>query len=319
VTNTAAARQPRMFPGSTQVWMVAVPSILVVIAIPLFGSEPLVLQATDILIFALFVTSLNLAVGMTGMVSMGHAAFFAVAGYAGGLCVRNLGWSMPVAFLIGPLLAGAIAAAVGVLCVRLSHSYFIMLTLAFGQLVYIVIWKWQKLTGGDDGLVGFSPSAVLSDARSYYCFVAVVVCAGVAILRIIGRSPFGVTLAAIRDNPSRTSAIGVDVHAFQLAAFVISGVFVGIAGVLQAFFHRGMFPDAAGFKLTADALVAIVLGGAQYFMGPIVGAIVFGVLRLSIPQLTVYWSSVVGIIIIVIALFRPAGLMSLFPAKDART
>jgi branched-chain amino acid transport system permease protein len=287
-------------------------ALLVLLAVlPAIAPQVVVVQATDILIFALFALSLNLLVGYAGMLSLGHAAFFAIGGYGSGLLVKHLGLAMPLAFIAGPLLAAAAAVVIGVFCVRLSHAYFIMLSLAFGQLVFTVIWKWRGMTGGDDGLTGVMPPAALAEPSAYYYFVLVVVLACTVALYRIGQSPFGRALLGIRDNPRRAAFVGIHVRRVQLAAFVVAAAFAGVAGVLQLFFHRGMFPGAAHWLTSADAFVAVTLGGANYFAGPVVGTVLFKLVALVVPRFTEYWLFFLGIVILLVALVRPQGLMSL--------
>lgn len=287
--------------------------------LPHFLPLVVVVQATDVLIFVLFSLSLNLLIGYAGMLSLGHAAFFAVGGYATGLLVKHLGATMPLALLMGPLAAALAALVVGFFCVRLSHAYFIMLTLAFGQLLYTVIWKWREVTGGDDGLIGITPAPALASSSTYYYFVLGVVVAATVVLHRVGQSPFGRALRAIKDHPRRAEFIGIHVRRYQLGAFVLAGSFAGIAGALQVFFHRGMFPNAAHWLTSSDAFTAVVLGGAGYFAGPIVGASLFKGLAITVPRVTEYWFFFLGIAILIVALGRPQGLMSLLPRSGART
>lgn len=289
--------------------------VAVLLVLPAFSGTALLLQVTSVLIFVLFACSLNLLVGTAGMVSMGHAAFFAIGGYTAGICARDMGMSFPVAVALGVLASTAAALLVGSLSTRLSHAYFIMLTLAFGQLIHALIWKWRALTGGDDGFVGLQPPPPLQSVEAYYWFTLAACLLCVVILWRITVSPFGVTLAAVRDNPSRASAIGINVYRFRLAAFVMSGAFSGIAGILQAFFSRGMFPDAANFSTSANALVAILLGGSQYFFGPIVGGMIFVIARNLIAEVTPYWPLILGLMICLIAVYRPDGLLRLVRGK----
>lgn len=286
--------------------------------LPLATPEVVIVHATDILIFSLFALSLNLLVGYAGMLSMGHGAFFAIGGYGAGLLVKHLGFTMLPAMLIGPVLAALAALVIGYFCVRLTHAYFIMLSLAFGQLVFTVIWKWQSATGGDDGLTGIMPHPALAPSSVYYYFVLVVVVLGAFALYRIGRSPFGRALLAIKDNPRRAQSLGMDVRRMQLAAFVVAGAFAGIAGVLQVFYHRGIFPNSAHWLMSADGFIAVCIGGANFFAGPIVGAAILKLVGLGLPRLTEYWIFFLGVVILVISIYRPAGLLSLGRGKVAR-
>lgn len=294
--------------------------LLVVLALlPVVTSEVVIVQGTDILIFALFALSLNLLVGYAGMLSLGHAAFFAIGGYTAGLLVKHFGIPMLPALMAGPVVALIAAAVIGYFCVRLTYAYFIMLSLAFGQLVFTVIWKWQSVTGGDDGLTGIMPHPALAGPTAYYYFVLVIVSVAAFALYRIGNSPFGRALLSIKDNPRRAAFLGIHVRRVQLVAFIVAGAFAGVAGGLQAFYHRGMFPGSAHWILSADGFVAVCLGGASYFAGPIVGAAVLKLVSLVLPRLTEYWMFFLGIVILVIAIARPAGLLSLIrrPAERA--
>jgi branched-chain amino acid transport system permease protein len=286
--------------------------------LPVVAPQVVLVHATDILIFVLFALSLNLLVGYAGMLSLGHAAFFAIGGYAAGLLVKHLGLPMPLAFVAAPLVSAAAALVIGFFCVRLSHAYLIMLSLAFGQLVFTVIWKWRSVTGGDDGLTGITPPAALADPATYYCFVLAVVLACTFALYRIGQSPFGRALVGIKDNARRAAFLGIHVRRVQLAAFVVAAAFAGVAGALQVFFHRGMFPGAAHWLTSADAFVAVTLGGANYFAGPVVGGVLFKMVALTVPRFTEYWLFFLGAVILLVALVRPEGLMSLVRRPAAR-
>ena len=294
------------------------PGLIIVLAVlPFLAPQVVIIYMTDLLIFTLFALSLNLVVGYGGMLSMGHAAFFATGGYTAGLLVTHLGVAMLPALLAGPIVAAAVALVIGFFCVRLTHAYFIMLTLAFGQLVYTVFWKWHSATGGDDGLTGIMPHPLLASQSAYYTFVLVIVLACAWALYRIGRSPFGSALLAIKDNPRRAAFLGIDVRRMQLAAFTVAGTFAGIAGALQAFFQRGMFPTSAHWLLSADGFVAVCIGGANYFFGPVVGAVLLKLLQLFGPRITEYWLFILGAFILFVALVQPAGLLSLIRRQRA--
>jgi branched-chain amino acid transport system permease protein len=283
----------------------------VMLVLPAFGYAPILINATDTLILVLLVLSLNLLVGYGGMISMGHAAFFATGGYTAGILAKYFGLPIALTFPAGAAAAALLAVVIGFFSIRLTHAYFIMLTLAFAQLVYTVIWKWSSITGGDDGLIGFAPPHFLEGTAAYYYFALIVVGVCVYALWSICRSPFGRTLRAIHDNPDRTTFVGVNVRAVQLTAFVLAGAFAGVAGCLQAYFNRGMFVNSADFLTSADALVILLLGGSRWFAGPIVGAVIFKLLYIAIPNVTVYWQFFLGLVILAVALFMPSGLFSL--------
>jgi branched-chain amino acid transport system permease protein len=292
-------------------------------ALPVYGSESWIIRGVDILIFVLLASSLNLIVGGAGMISMCHAAFFAIGGYAFGAVQRRSGLDGTVGFLAASgaaLMTSLLAASViGVLVVRVTQAYFIMLTLALGQLVYVIIWKWHDVTGGDDGLIGIAPPSWLTSTTGFYYFTLAVVLVSIAMLYQLRRSPFGRTLGAIRENPIRTAYIGVPVRSFRLIAFIVAAGFAGTAGILEATFHRGMFPNAASFLTSADILVVIVLGGVQAFLGPIIGAVIFKALTYSLPLLTDYWVGCLGFVILIVALVMPNGLYDMLGRLGSRS
>ena len=294
---------------------IALAALCLLALVPVFGSAALTIRSVDVLIFAILALSLNLLVGYTGLVSMGHAAFFAIGGYGFGIIQQRFGlYSVAgIAFASFAALVVTVASAliIGFFATRVAHAYFIMLTLAFGQLVYVMIWQWHDLTGGDDGFINIRPPQfAMSDQGFFYLALVMLAVCGFALYRI-AISPFGKALSAIRENPVRAAYIGIDVTAFRLAAFLIAAFFAGVAGILQAMFHRGMFPDFAHFMMSADVLVVTVLGGVGFFAGPLVGTAIFKFLSFILPTYTQYWSLVFGIIIMAVAFLLPNGLMAL--------
>lgn len=292
--------------GGGRQWWAAIPVALLLL-VPLAG-ESVVVNATDILLFALVAVSLNLLVGYAGMVSLGHAAYFALGGYTAGVLAKYAGLHMAAAVALAPLVAGLAATVIGFFCIRLTQAYFIMLTLAFGQLIYTVVWKWKEVTGGDDGLIGIGPPAALLNPVAFYYLTVPVTLVSLWVLYRFCQSPFGFVLRAIKDNPTRTAVVGVPVKRFQLAAFAMAGFFAGIAGALYVFHQRGIFPNTAFWLTSTEILLMVVLGGASRFSGPIVGAVVLMVLRHLIPLYTEYWFLVLGLLVMLVALKLPHGL-----------
>lgn len=291
---------------------------LLLVLCPPFLPQSYVVQATDTLLFVLLAVSINLLIGYGGMISLGHAAYFAIGGYTAGLLVAHAGTPMLVGLLAAPLVAALAAAFIGLFCIRVTHVYFIMMTLAFGQLVYTVIWKWRALTGGDEGLVGIEPPAPLRSALNYYYFTLVIILACLVVIHQICDSPFGATLKAIRDAPSRARSIGIDVRRFQLAAFTMAGFFAGIAGSLYVFHNRSIFPQSALWITSVEIMLMAVLGGANTFAGPIAGAVFLKTLEYLIPRATEYWLFFLGIIVLLIAFTMPRGLMDGYDRLRAR-
>lgn len=267
---------------------------------------------TEIAIAGLFATAFNLLMGYGGMVSFGHAAYFALGAYASALLVKKAGLPMLLALPAAPVLAALGALVFGVFIVRLTATYFAMLSLAFGQIVFTVIFKWKSLTGGDDGILGLWPPEWLKSPAAYYYFTVTVVALALLALRAIVDSPFGSALKAVRENPRRARYIGIDVRRHQLMAFVISGFFSGLAGGLFAFYNGSVFPDFAFFTKSFEPLVVTLLGGMGSFFGPLVGAFGFKLLEWLISrEWPVYWPLVLGSVVIAVVILLPRGFVGL--------
>jgi branched-chain amino acid transport system permease protein len=297
--------------------------LLVVVAallVPALGSRFYTFVATDIAILALFAVSLNLLLGYTGLVSFGHAAYFGLGAYATGILMKKAAVPFVLAFPAGGVVAGVFALVFGFFCVRLTKIYFAMLTLAFAQIVWAICFKWNDVTGGEQGMpeipypdLGWMARLpVLGDLRTsdhFYLLTVVLVALCLWGLRRIVGSPFGRILTTIRENPERAEFIGINVRRFELAAFVIAGVFAGLAGALFGIFNRGVFPDFVYWPKSSEALIMTILGGMGYFYGPAVGALVLLVLNQQITSYTEYWPFILGTILIVLLFAFPGGIV----------
>ena len=250
---------------------------LVLAALPVLtaGSPYTLVLMIDLLIAALFATSLHFIMGPAGMHSFGHAAYFGLGAYGAALLARSLGLPMELTLVVAPLVAALGAFVYGWFAVRLSGVYLAMLTLAFAQITWAITYQWDSFTGGSNGLTGVWPSAWLSDKRAYYWLTLVLVSAGVWWLRRVLYSPFGYTLRAGRDSVLRADAIGIDVKRMQWAAFVIAGAVAGLAGALFAFSKGSISPETLSVGKSVDGLVMVLLGGIQTLAGPVVGAVTF--------------------------------------------
>jgi branched-chain amino acid transport system permease protein len=279
------------------------------VLVPPIAPPVYVVQATDTLVFVLLAVSVNLLIGYGGMISLGHAAYFAIGGYTAGLLATNTASSMFVALLAVPFAAALAALVIGAFCIRVANAYFIMLTLAFGQLVYTVVWKWRALTGGDDGLLNITPPVLFLDPVNYYYLTLAIGLACVLAISRICRSPFGAVLKAIRDTPNRARSIGINVRQFHLAAFTIAGFFAGVAGALYAFHNRSMFPQSALWITSTEIMLMAVVGGVGHFIGPIVGAVFIKTLDFLIPRVTEFWLFFLGLIVLLVAFVMPQGLV----------
>jgi branched-chain amino acid transport system permease protein len=297
-------------------WLVALAVLLV---LPLLLPSFLVVVMTEIAIVALFATAFNLLMGFGGMVSFGHAAYFALGAYAAALLVKQAAWPMPLALAASPFVAAAGALFFGFFIVRLTHTYFAMLSLAFAQIVFTVVFKWKSLTGGDDGILNLWPPPALKSPLAYCYFTLAVAGVAMLALRAIVDSPFGYALRAIRENPRRARFIGLNVRRHQLFAFVLSGFFSGLAGGLFAFFNGSVFPDFAYLNKSFEPLVVVLLGGIQSFFGPLAGAVGFKILETFIArQWPVYWPLFLGSAVVLVVVALPQGFVGLLQRRSWR-
>jgi branched-chain amino acid transport system permease protein len=293
----------------------------VLAALPLALTDFWLFIAIEVLAFSLYAVSFNLLLGYGGMLSFGHAAFFGVGGYAAALLVKRMGLSAELAFALLPFFAMAVAAAtavvIGYFSVRRSGIYFAMLTFAFQMLLYTIALKATGLTGGDDGITGLKPPGVLAQPLAYYYFSLIVVAAALYVLFRLVSSPFGYTLRALRSDARRVQYVGVNVRAHQLATFVVSGAFAGLAGAIFALSSGNVFPGWLNWTASATPVVMAVLGGMHTFLGPALGAAVFVVLEVLISGRTEYWPLFMGLIILGLVLLMPSGLTGLVQRKLA--
>lgn len=269
-------------------------------------------------IAALFAVSFNLVFGYGKMVSIGHAAFYAVGGYTCALLAKKLGVPLPLAVLGGISLASLVGLIIGYFSIRLTAFYLAFVSLAFAQVIWGIIWKWYDLTGGDDGLVGIPIPSFISSAASpsrFYYFTLVVVGISIFILKIIVDSPFGYFLRSSRDNPERTECIGGNVMKIRLLAWIISAFFSGIAGCLMVLKLHGAFPDMAYWTKSADVTLMALVGGMFTFSGPIIGAGVMVFIHYFLTFYTKHWMLIMGTILIIFVLFLPNGIMGFIQAK----
>ncbi|MDR6453406.1 ABC transporter permease [Variovorax paradoxus] len=290
-------------------WLVAALG-LALMAMPLLTADSpyTTVLMIDLLIAALFAASLHFIMGPAGMHSFGHAAYFGLGAYGAALLVRASGMPMELALVVAPLVAAIGAFVYGWFAVRLSGVYLAMLTLAFAQITWAVVYQWDSFTGGSNGLTGVWPSEWLSDKRTYYWLTLVLVAAGILMLRRVLFSPFGYALRAGRDSVLRADAIGIDVKRMQWTAFVIAGAAAGLAGALYAFSKGSISPESLSVDKSVDGLVMVLLGGIQTLAGPVVGAVTFSWLHDTVARNTDYWRATLGAIILLLVLLFPQGI-----------
>jgi len=298
-------------------WGLLAAVLVVLLILPRYIGEYYTNLMIKIYIMALLACSFNLLLGYTGLLSFGQAAYFAVGAYACALILKMVVTSVVVAIPVAVLVSAIAALFFGYFCVRLTEIYFSMLTLAFGQIIYTIAFKWESLTGGDNGLAGIPSPPLhlglltidLSNAYHYYYFALALILAAVVVLYLIVNSPFGATLKAIRDNPERASFTGQNVRLFQLISFVLAGTFSGLAGAIFAPFEKFVSPELTYWSKSAEIVLVSILGGIYTFVGPMVGSAVMILLEDYISTYTSYWSIFLGTILIIFVIFMPDGIV----------
>ncbi|HEY0418679.1 MAG TPA: branched-chain amino acid ABC transporter permease [Acetobacteraceae bacterium] len=282
---------------------------------------PVVLPSKAILDFgirgaamALFATSLNLLVGYTGLVSFGHGMFYGLGTYAFALLMQRTAFSLPLAFLATLGITALTAAAVGAICIRLRTIYFAFVTLAMQMLLYSVIISWVDLTGGDQGMMGGIPRRVVGrvdfgDHATLYAASCIALMLGMLLMRHIVASPFGASLRMIRDNEPRAAFLGITVWRMKLSIFVLSSVFAATGGVIVSLYLSGAYPTQVNWPISGDAIFAIMLGGINSFLGPVVGTVILQLLNDLVTRQTEYHGLVLGAIILLFAVGLRRGVM----------
>jgi branched-chain amino acid transport system permease protein len=297
--------------------------ILFLLLIPAFGGKYILYMTIHILILSVFALGFNLLLGYTGLLSFGQAGFFAIGSYA---CAKIL--LVIPSLLLGTIsgtLAGGIAALVlGYLCVRYTRIYFSMLTLSFGMMIYSLAWKWRDVTGGDDGLAGIPRAPLeipgvfsinMNSMGSYYYFVLVVSLIAIFIIYRIVQSPFGLTLKGIRDSENRVAFTGISIRNYRLLSFTIAGLYAGLAGSFLPPLENTVTPPIAHWTHSAEPVMVTLLGGIHTFSGPIVGSILFYIIKDIIVRFTQYWLILFGSIVIFLVLVFRGGVVVFFTER----
>ncbi|HCE10439.1 MAG TPA: ABC transporter permease [Oxalobacteraceae bacterium] len=292
-------------------------TLAILLLLPLLNtSYPYALVlAIDLLVAVLFATSLHFIMGPAGMHSFGHAAYFCLGAYGAALFFKALAMPMELSLVLAPLVAGLGALLFGWFCVRLSGVYLAMLTLAFSQIVWSIAYQWEEVTGGSNGLFGIWPAPWLADKSAYYYLTLAFTVAGVLLMRRILFSPFGYAMRAGRDSFLRSDAIGIDVKRMQWIAFVLAGLFCGMAGALYSFSKGSISPETMSISHSVDGLVMVLLGGLQTLAGPIVGSVVFTWLHDVLAQQTEYWRALLGVTILILVLAFPQGIVGFIRSR----
>jgi branched-chain amino acid transport system permease protein len=293
--------------------------LAILIALPALIGKSWLNITIEILIMALAACSLNLMLGYTGMVSFGPAGLYAVGAYTTAILLTKLKMNIVPAMIAAPMMAALFGWAVGWICVRRTKVYFALLTLACSQIIWTIIFEWYAVTGGDNGIVSIpTPEFFFSIVHCYYFCLVLVGCCIFALWRIVN-SPFGRTLQAIRENPDRVEFIGVNLKRYQLAAFVLSSIFLGIAGSLYSVFSGSAFPDYAHWTKSTDMLVMCLLGGIYHFSGPLAGSAIYTILAKTLSKHTMHWNLILGVVIVLLVLLMRNGVVGFLSEKLSRT
>ena len=312
--------------------------VLLLLAIPYaaiaFGKPFYVTLATRMAILALAAVGLNIALGLGGLVSFGHAAFFGIGGYAAGILAAH-GFSgqpldfglflvpgttmMPIIWIVAILAGGLLAAAIGIISLRTSGVYFIMITLAFAQMTYYFAVSWPAY-GGEDGLSltlrnSFPGVNTLVPVNFFLiCFGLLV--AGLVLFALVRNSRFGAALQAARQNEIRTATVGIEPYRIRLAAFALSGMITALAGALYADLNRFVSPSMLSWHMSGELIVLIILGGVGRLAGPVAGAMLYVLFEFLLGGLTERWQLFLGLVLLGVVLFARGGLIGLVAGRQ---
>jgi branched-chain amino acid transport system permease protein len=315
---------PRTGPSMTLILACTIPILVVLVALPKLVDVYQIQLLTYGLIYAIAALGFNLLLGYTGLLSFGHSAYFGLGAYSAAFMVRYLGvGSMELYILGGLLITGLVTAAFGYVCVRHTRIFFGILTLALSQVLWTLAYKFFWVTGGTDGLrVPFGNLTLLGglidfkgrDAyqrfvHNYYYYVLVLFCVCTVVMWLIVHSPFGKALQAIRDNETRAQFLGIRIRRYRWFAFLLSGSFAGLAGILWVPLNGLVTPDILYWPFSGEIVFMTVLGGFRTFTGPIVGAVVFNYLKVYAVASTAYWQLLLGIVLVVLVLALPTGIV----------
>jgi len=295
-------------------WWLILLTIIFFIA-PTFLSEFYLTVLCEALVMSLFALSFNLLFGYMGQLSFGQAAFYGLGGYTVAMLVMKAHFNFWLSIIAGVLVAGIIGLIVGFFCVRLRGIYFAVLTLAFGQLIFSVVFKWHKFTGGDDGIQGVFPPDFLKSPTNYYYFLLIVFLLSAFVLWKIIHSPFGQTIISMRENSERTEFLGIHIAKYQLITFVIAAAFAGLAGAIWVPFYRSVAPSYLNWIKSGEPVMAAILGGPGLFFGPVLGMFIMTFFHSWVLGFTIYWPVVMGALILVVIFFLPGGILGFIQEK----
>jgi branched-chain amino acid transport system permease protein len=285
---------------------------LLLLILPLFITRFYVYILALIFVTSLLAMSLNLVVGHGGLFQFHHGVFYGVGAYTIALMLKKTSLPMWTGFIAGPIVAAIVGLIIGWFCVRLTRLYFGMLQISLGSLIWAIVFRWYSFTGGDDGIPGIPMPPFLSSLKNSYYFILIILVICLILMYMILKSPFGNTLQAIRDNPQRCEAVGINVMRYQLIAIVIATFFAGVAGVLFVVLERSVFTELLFWVLSLEIFIMCLLGGWFTFAGPMLGAGIIVALRTFVGIFTEYWTLILGVLLILLIFFLPEGVMGYF-------
>jgi len=293
--------------GKGKWWIIVL--ILLFFGAPAVLSEFYLTVLCEALVMAMLALSFNLLFGYMGQMSFGQAAFYGLGGYAVAMLMVKWQFNFWLSIVAGVVLAAIVGLIVGYFCVRLRGIYFAVLTLAFGQLIWTIVFKWHDVTGGDDGIQGVFPPDFLKSPSAYYYLILVVFLVSSWVIWKIIHSPFGQTIKAMRENSERTEFLGINIARYQLIAFVIAAALAGLAGAIWVPFYRSVAPSYLTWIKSGEPVMAAILGGPSVFLGPVLGTFVMTFFHAWVLGFTVYWPVVMGALILFIIFFLPGGIL----------
>ncbi|MBW1856887.1 MAG: branched-chain amino acid ABC transporter permease [Deltaproteobacteria bacterium] len=280
--------------------------------LPFFVSRFYIYIFALIFVTGLLATSLNIVLGYGGMFQFHHSVFYGVGAYGFVLMLTKTDLSPLFAFIVGPIVAALISLLMGFICIRLTKLYFGMLQLALGSLIWAIVFRWYSFTGGDNGIHGIPLPSIISSTSGAYYFTLIITAICLIFMYLIVNSPFGSVFQAIRDNPERSEAIGVNVKRHQLIGLMIAGFFAGVAGILFVTVEGSVFPDMMFWTFSLEILIMCLLGGWFTFLGPMFGAAIIVSLRTFVGIYTEYWTLILGIVLMILIFFLPEGVLGYF-------
>ena len=291
--------------------------LAVLLALPLIlGGTYYTNLASQILIAAIFAMSLNLLVGYAGLTSLGHAGYLGLAAYISSWLTVKLGWDHTSTAAIAIIGTTMIAAIFGLIALRATGISFLMITLAFGQILWGLAYRWASVTGGDNGISGITRPHFfgldLGEASYFYYFTLLIFLLVWIAIAILVRSPFGATIRGTKDQPRRMSALGFNVWLIRWITFTACGFFGSIGGIMYVYYHQFISPHSLSLANSAEMLLMVIAGGAGTLAGPVIGAALVMLLKNVASQYIDHWVTLLGLVFIFIVMFIPGGIVAGF-------